>query len=550
MNCTTPLRRHAGLLLLLALVGSVLLGSPSSASAAASPRQYHGGYCVGTEGVTVVVDFAPSAVGFDPSAPTMVRCMLGTPANGRDALERAGFSVEFVSSGFGPMECRIDHFPTAGAPTCGNPGYWSFWVRNSSGEWDFATTGAADYEPKPGDIEGWRFVEDWQTDPGYKPRAVATGPSVSVEAPASTPAGSSVQLELTVPDTASTLACSIDAAAFAACPEAAVSTTRRALAVPGLTAGTHTLRVNVTDSTNSVTRIERTFVVASPAPPAPIPASLADQSVASIAPGSAVVTGSARAGDVAQSVYAEYTDEADLTGAARSAAVAVPAGAAAVPVRLRLVGLAPATGYSWRLVTTGGGGTIATPWSTFTTTRRAARLRLQLDSTVLVRGRRVAVDASGLADGEAYQVRIGSRVIATGAASDDGGVDRLVTVPTGVTLGRTTLTVQGSQADRLRDVTVYVVGGERLRIERPARAIAGSRPLVTISGLEPSEPVRVLVDGRVVSPDDAHANADGEYELRIAAGRVGVRDVDAFGIVATRTVSARITVIAPVRRER
>ncbi|MDA1362801.1 hypothetical protein O1R50_24500 [Glycomyces luteolus] len=112
--------------------------------------------------VTVVVDFGTLAP--DPETGCAV-----DPANGLDALARAGFSVTEVATIRG-MVCRIDELPESscgGAPPAKE--YWSYWRGDAdSDEWSYAPVGGADARPDAGDVEGWVFG-DGSTPPALTP---------------------------------------------------------------------------------------------------------------------------------------------------------------------------------------------------------------------------------------------------------------------------------------------------------------------------------------------------------------------------------------------
>lgn len=117
------------------------------------PTSYREGRCNGTEGVTVVVDFAF----FEDR--TVVRCALGPQTNGAAALGHAGFVHD--AGRYPGTVCQLNGLPAAGHPACWSTvGYWSYWRATSTGapwvysEWGFM----AGPTPAPGSVEGWRFA--------------------------------------------------------------------------------------------------------------------------------------------------------------------------------------------------------------------------------------------------------------------------------------------------------------------------------------------------------------------------------------------------------
>ncbi|WDZ82735.1 hypothetical protein PVK37_19925 [Micromonospora cathayae] len=120
-----------------------------------APRAAHAAACVGTSGVTVVVDF--TALG----GTVQVACAPGDPATGLAALQGAGFTVTGTSRWGLAFVCRINGQPTAATEPCVNTppvtAYWSYWHAPSGGAWSYSTSGASSYNPAPGSVEGWAF---------------------------------------------------------------------------------------------------------------------------------------------------------------------------------------------------------------------------------------------------------------------------------------------------------------------------------------------------------------------------------------------------------
>lgn len=116
------------------------------------------------DGVWVVVD--ASEVGGELS----VRCAEGDPDSGFAALTGAGHDYSFVPRIPG-MVCTIDGRPDPcnGAP---EDAYWSYWRAEEGGSWSYASRGAGDQDPQPGDVEGWAFGAG--DPPGTAPPAPAT----------------------------------------------------------------------------------------------------------------------------------------------------------------------------------------------------------------------------------------------------------------------------------------------------------------------------------------------------------------------------------------
>ncbi|UFU07708.1 hypothetical protein [Ruania halotolerans] len=118
--------------------------------------------CEGAEGVTVVVDFT------DLGGEIETGCAEGDPANGREALEAAGFTPADSQPG---MICTINSLPDP-CPEEFDGNYWSYWNAESGGEWTSYQVGADESDPAPGTFEGWRYF-DGSEAPGATPEELA-----------------------------------------------------------------------------------------------------------------------------------------------------------------------------------------------------------------------------------------------------------------------------------------------------------------------------------------------------------------------------------------
>ena len=129
------------------LTGALLVpAAPASAAAADA--------CVGSAGVTVVVDFSAFGQGI------RVICVSSVPSTGLGALRAAGFSTTPTQQP-GYFVCRINGLPTMDADPCQftppSSAYWSYWHAARGGSWVFSDLGATSYHPEPGSVEGWAF---------------------------------------------------------------------------------------------------------------------------------------------------------------------------------------------------------------------------------------------------------------------------------------------------------------------------------------------------------------------------------------------------------
>ncbi len=168
----TPTRRvralGAGALLLVGLLAGACTTPPADPGAG---QPYKEGRCAGTEGVTIVVDFAPLV------DRVTVRCALGPQASGYAALSAVGLTYD--AGRFPGGICQIDGLPTQGYPYCWTTGgYWSYWKAGAAGSpWVYSGTGPTVEVPVPGSVEGWHFAP-FANGTATAPRVGTSGPIV------------------------------------------------------------------------------------------------------------------------------------------------------------------------------------------------------------------------------------------------------------------------------------------------------------------------------------------------------------------------------------
>lgn len=156
-------------LLCLMLIGGACNAEPPGGGTGAT---YKNGRCAGTEGVTIVVDFATFR------DEVVVRCALGAQSSGFSVLDNAGFSHD--PGQFPGTVCQLDGLPTQGHPFCWTTGgYWSYWKAPSAGApWAFSEWGAGTGpSPALGSVEGWRFAP-FAEGGAQPPRVGTSGPIV------------------------------------------------------------------------------------------------------------------------------------------------------------------------------------------------------------------------------------------------------------------------------------------------------------------------------------------------------------------------------------
>src|SRR5207253_9152237 len=119
-------------------------------------------------------------------------CAPGDPASGLAALRGAGFTPTRAAQEPGYFLCRINGKPANDPCERTSPAnaYWSYWHAKPGGTWTYSSLGPADYDPKPGTVEGWAFGAG---KPPSSPPPTATAPTPAATAkatpaPARTPA--------------------------------------------------------------------------------------------------------------------------------------------------------------------------------------------------------------------------------------------------------------------------------------------------------------------------------------------------------------------------
>lgn len=170
----SPLRypRRSRRFMLIALIAAATAVAACTPQLPPGEATYSVGRCAGTEGVTIVVDFAPLR------DEIVVRCALGPQQNGFSVLDAARLSHD--PGKYPGSVCQIEGLPTQGHPYCWSTGgYWSYWKAPSSGsQWIYSDWGAsAGTSPMPGAIEGWRFAP-FSAGSAKPPRIGTSGPIV------------------------------------------------------------------------------------------------------------------------------------------------------------------------------------------------------------------------------------------------------------------------------------------------------------------------------------------------------------------------------------
>ena len=176
----------------------VTVGLAASSLSAASAAPGLDRACKDGEGITVVVQ--------DPTR-NIIRCGLGDADNGAEALENAGFEIDYREEGF---ICRIGYegqwFP-AGAldddsqcvefPPEGGYIYWAYFHTTSpNAPWAYSQWGVLNRDPALNSVEGWRWgtgkeqpnngtVPPYHVEPSPEPTTPEPSPEPTTPEPTS-----------------------------------------------------------------------------------------------------------------------------------------------------------------------------------------------------------------------------------------------------------------------------------------------------------------------------------------------------------------------------
>jgi len=157
-------------------LGHAALGRTDCASAADDSK------------VGLVIDYGTVGLPGEPTTAPSAACVPFPSGTGLALLVAAGHTVRTKTTGSGDMVCGIDGYPQdgCGVQTADGFQYWSYWLGGTS--WSFSGIGAGSRNPKPGDVDGWRFVSGVGQGTDKQPRAASTNPctTTTTTAPATT----------------------------------------------------------------------------------------------------------------------------------------------------------------------------------------------------------------------------------------------------------------------------------------------------------------------------------------------------------------------------
>ncbi|UNO41447.1 hypothetical protein [Streptomyces sp. MST-110588] len=175
---TGAIRALAAALAVLAAAVGAGLALPGTAAAVDTGRG-RAGFCPGTNGVTVVVDFR------ELGGSVIVRCAVGRQSTGLAALKAAGIRVTGTNRWGEAFICRLENKPGPERETCIDTpptrAYWSYWHAPNGGRWTYSQYGATYRTPPAGSFEGWSFSlnrdEGGAPAPRIAPRRPAPAPA-------------------------------------------------------------------------------------------------------------------------------------------------------------------------------------------------------------------------------------------------------------------------------------------------------------------------------------------------------------------------------------
>jgi hypothetical protein len=154
----------------------------------------------------------------------------------------------------------------------------------------------------------------------------------------------------------------------------------------------------------------------------------------------------------------------------------------------------------------------------------------------------VRVRADGLDAKERFKIFLEDDLLTKGFADKRGNVSALVRIPRDTKEGEYTLTVMGSNKQRVGSIPVFVLAPKKLDVEVEKKKIKVDRTqTVTVSGLTEGESVTVTYLGEVLV--EGTADKQGEFEYTFAVGdKPGKTSVEVEGGVPSRVGKARFEV--------
>lgn len=176
--------------------------------------------------------------------------------------------------------------------------------------------------------------------------------------------------------------------------------------------------------------------------------------------------------------------------------------------------------------------------------RPPKKLTVTVPDEFLTVNSKVRVNADGLDAKERFKVFLDDELLVKGFADKRGDASALVRIPKDTKEGDHTLTVMGSNEDRVGTLDVVVLAPKELDVELRKKVIKANRTqTVTVSGLLEGERVTVTYDGEELV--EGEADAQGEFEYTFAVGsEAGKKTVEVVGGIPGRVGEATFEVAA------
>ena len=241
-------------------------------------------------------------------------------------------------------------------------------------------------------------------------------------------------------------------------------------------------------------------------------------------------------------ITAEPTDATTYTITAGT----LPAGLTIAPATGVISGTPTASGsFGFTVTATNTGGSVTADY-TIQVALAAGTIGVVAKTAFTSPGAKATLTVSKLAPNEPFAVSLRGVVVAQGTALASGKQTIVVTVPKTAAVGKTSLEVTGSTADRRGAASQTIVAAaKKLTFTVSPRPIVQSNRTLTITvrGLADGEPVKVTFRGKTVSPKTAKANSKGNYTVKVSAGwSWGYKPITATGSSPKRYGATKIDV--------
>lgn len=177
--------------------------------------------------------------------------------------------------------------------------------------------------------------------------------------------------------------------------------------------------------------------------------------------------------------------------------------------------------------------------------RAPTKLTVTVPDEFLTVNSKVRVKADGLDAKERFKVFLDDDLLGKGFADKRGDASALVLIPKNVKEGEHTLTVMGSNKNRVGGIEVVVLAPKELDVELEKKKVKiNGTQTVTVSGLFAGETVTVTVNGEELVEGVADKQGDFDYTFPVGS-EPGNQTVEVTGGVPGRTGEATFEVTLP-----